>query len=171
MAARKEKKPSLENILKKFEQAMKDIYSSKFEKALKLFNEIQNSNLNRPELIEKAQSLSKLCERKLDKSDGGVTGDSPEVIYDYGIFCHNNGDFEEALAHFKKSLDAAGEKLDYVYYAMAATHAAQGQNDDALESLKIAVDLNETCRIHAANDPDFNELAEDDQFRSLLDPL
>jgi tetratricopeptide (TPR) repeat protein len=169
MAASKGEKTSLEDALKKFEQAIKEIHSSNYKKALKLLTEIKETEIDRPELIEKVRNLSRICQRKLDKVDGKVPAKSPEIIYDYGVFCYNNGDFEEALEHFKKSLEAAGEKLDYVYYAMAATHAAQGQNDDALSLLKVAIELNETCRIYAANDPDFSKLADDGQFRKLLD--
>ncbi len=48
MAARKEKKQSLDGILKKFEQAMKALYSSKFKQAQKLLTEIQSAEINRP---------------------------------------------------------------------------------------------------------------------------
>lgn len=169
MATRKEKKQSLDNILKKFEQVMKALYSSKFKQAQKLLTEIQSAEINRPELKEKAYCLSRLCDRKLEKSDGGVTSDSAEIIYNHGVFCHNNGNFDEALGLFKRSLDTAGEKLDYVLYAMAATQAAQNQNDDAMSSLKEAINLNKTFRIHASNDPDFTNLAEDDNFRILVE--
>jgi len=148
---------------------LKDLYGSNFKRALKHLTEIEHSKINRPELIEKAQSLRRLCERKLDKSGGKLDSNSPEVIYDHGIFCHNNGDFDEALDHFKKSLAAADNKLDYVYYAMAATQTLQGQNDQALTSLKEAIKLNENCRIHASNDPDFVNLGEDEEFRALIE--
>lgn len=168
MAVRKVNKQTHNVILKKFDMVMKALYSSDFKRALKLLTEIKSSDVNRPELIEKAHRLQILCERKLDKSDGKISSDSPEVIYNHGVFCHNNGDFEDALDHFKNSLKLAGEKLDYIYYAMAATQAAQGQNDEALGSLKEAIDLNETYRIHAVNDPDFSNLAEDENFRILV---
>lgn len=171
MVARKEKSQTLEEILKNFEQAMKDLYNSNFKKAHKILTDIESSDIDRPELIEKAQSLLKLCEKKLEKGDGVKGDESAEVIYDHGVFCHNNGDFEEALELFKKSLKTAGEKLDYVYYAMAASHAAQGQNNEALKSLKEAVSLNGIYRIHAANDPDFNSLSEDENFKRLVESI
>jgi len=168
MAARQKKKESLDEVLKRLEKAMESLHNSDFKGALKLLTAIASSEIDRPEIIEKARQLQLFCERKLDPGDGKPSFTSPEVIYNYGVFCHNRGDFEEAAKHFKNSLKAAGKKLDYVYYAMAASLAAQGQKNEALSSLRQAITLNETLRVQAANDPDFSHLSEDEDFRGLL---
>jgi tetratricopeptide (TPR) repeat protein len=169
MTAKKEKKNnSKDDLFGKFDSAMKALYSSDYERAEKHFKEIAEADTDRPEIIEKAQSMLKVCSRELSGDKDGNPGDTVEAAYDKGVYYHNNKELDKALDQFKQSQKMAGEKQDFIYYAMAATQALLGKKGQAVESLKEAIKLNETCRIYATNDPDFEKLSEEKDFKALV---
>jgi hypothetical protein len=65
-------------------------------------------------------------------------------------------------------LKLAGEDSDYIYYAMAAGKAQQGDLEEALQDLEKAIKMNKENSFFARNDPDFEAFAGHDGFCQLL---
>ncbi|MDQ7088212.1 MAG: hypothetical protein Q9Q13_10305 [Acidobacteriota bacterium] len=65
---------------------------------------------------------------------------------------------------------ASGAEEAKVYYARAATLAAAERNDEAMESLRLALAADPENRNFALGDPDFERLRELAGFVELVEP-
>lgn len=119
------------------------------------------------ELIDRARTHLAVCRRKIDppavEPEGGAAWLTEAVVLS------NEGRTEEALQAFEKAL-AGGAESAKVYYARAAALAAADRSDEAIESLRLAIETDPENRAFALGDPDFERLRELAGFVELVEP-
>ena len=151
-----------------YAQALNLLHQKKHKQAKKQFIRLIEAFPSDIEVIARARSFLRICDRYLQeqKKDSAST---PEEIFNQGVFYHNAGQYDKALGDYSRALKLSKDK-DHVYYAIAATELSMGNADDALKHLEKAIQLNEENRFFAHNDPDFKLLNTNKQFRKLIYP-
>ena len=81
----------------------------------------------------------------------------------------NGGRTEEARTGLERAL-AGGADRAQVYYARAAALAAAERSDEAIKSLRLAIEADPETRVFALGDPDFARLRELAGFVELVEP-
>ena len=138
---------------------------NKFDKARALFEKILRDAP--PELVERVHMYQSVCERR--RAEPSLSFATPEEQYDYAISLLNTGSFEDARDQFDAIL-AAHPNADFAHYGTALLHSMTGQNEEALEHLGRAIELNPALRLQARTDPDFIDMVDDPRFTELLYP-
>ena len=151
-----------------FGEAFRTLGERKYEKAATMFDKLINSFPEEEEVLARAKTFQRACQRALEEKSPKKPKRSAEQHFDMGVFHHNNQDFAAATDHFQKAMNDAGAQVDYIHYAWAATKAQQGNFDEALAELKKAAKIDSVNLHFARNDPDFEPLREHDGFRELL---
>jgi tetratricopeptide (TPR) repeat protein len=100
----------------------------------------------------------------------GANGLVPKTAGDYhvlGVAELNVRELDRAVEHLSKAqkLDPQREEIRY---ALAAAHALKGNREEALEHLEVAITLRPQNRFQARHDADFQPLAGDPRFLSLI---
>lgn len=168
-AAKKKTKAETSDVYQAYGEGLEALFAGKFKEAHRIFEELEQKFPAEVELLARSRSFMKVCSRRLSESSSdGPKLQKPEEYYDLGVWHHNRGQYKEAIKHFEKALEVAGEDLDYVHYGLAASKARLGDGSEAIESLKKATSLRSESRFLAAQDPDFEQLTHDGDFRSLL---
>jgi len=168
-----EKQPPRKNfsgdVYALFAQALGLLHQKKHKQASKQFTRLIEAFPGEIEVIARARSFLRICDGYLQhpKKDSART---PEEIFNQGVFHHNAAQYDKALGDYSRALKLSKKDNDHVYYAMAATEFSMGNADDALKHLEKAIQLNEENRFFAHNDPDFELLATNKQFRKLVYP-
>ena len=149
-------------------EAFKALGEQKYEKAATGFQKIIASFPDEQEVLAKARTYQRTCQRALAMKKRKKPLKSAEEHFDAGVFHHNNRNFDDAVAHFEKALKISKDSA-HVYYAWAATQVQQGDLEEGLETLKKAAKIDETSLCYAINDPDFEPLAGHEGFRELTE--
>jgi len=147
------------------EKAIKLIFFRDLRRARAEIKALFETHPGEKEILARARSYLQICEREeaaLHKPT--VTGDQ---LYTFGIVEHNRGNYDSAISVFNQLL-AKQPDTDYLYYAVAASFALKGDVGQALANLRRAIGLNESNRVYAKNDPDFNSLHEQGEFVDLV---
>ncbi len=147
------------------ERAIKLIFHRDFRRARAEINALLETYPGEKEILARARSYLQICDREeaaLHKPT--VTGDQ---LYTVGIVEHNRGNYDSAISVFNQLL-ARQPDADYLYYALSASFALKGDVEQALVNLRRAIGLNESNRVYAKNDPDFNSLHELGEFADLV---
>ena len=161
------KKSAPKDPVKAYEKALSLIDKKDYSKAKKALSGVAEK-ADSPELSARAKMLIRLCERQLDDITKPGTKADAEELFDYGVFEHNRGNYKAAQKHFQGALKK-DKKADYVYYALAASAALQKEEKEAISNLEKAIKMKPENRYHAANDPDFKPLAENEKFQDLIE--
>jgi len=163
------KKEFTSGVYTLYTQALSLLNQNKHKTARKQFTRLIETFPGEIQVIAKAQSFLRICDRHLadPKKESAPT---PEEIFNQGVFYHNDGQYDEALGDYSRALKLSKKNNDHIYYAMAATELSMGNADDALNHLEKAIQLNEENRFFANNDPDFEPLATNNRFRNLVHP-
>jgi tetratricopeptide (TPR) repeat protein len=157
--------PQFKAALKFFSAAARYFQKQDYEKAQELFEKVAASAAR--ELAERARVHLVLCGQKL-----GRPAPAPKTAseyYDLGVAKLNARDLGQAIDFLNKA-DKADPDREHIQYALAATHAIQGNIDAALEHLKGAIALRSGNRYQARYDDDFQSLASDPRFQRLVSP-
>ena len=151
--------------LAQLEKAIKLIFWKDFRRARVEINALVETHPAEKEILARARSYLRICNREeASQHKPAATGDQ---LYTFGVVEHNRGNCDSAIAIFSQLL-AKQPDADYLYYAIAASFALKGDAARALEHLRKAVSLNESNRVYAKNDPDFNSLHELGEFADLV---
>ena len=151
-----------------YAQALNLLRQKKHKQARKKFVRLTKAFSSEIEVIARAKSFLRICDRYLqDQEKDSAT--TPEEIFNQGVFYHNAGQYDKALEDYSRALKLSKDK-DHVYYAIAATEFSMGNTDDALTNLEKAIQLNEENRFLAHNDSDFELLSTNKKFRKLIYP-
>ena len=93
----------------------------------------------------------------------------PEDYLYQGDIESNRQHYDEALKHLDRARKMSPQD-DRVVYTVATTLALKGEKEQALSSLKEAIELNSRNRIYAQQDPDFDLLRDEGDFIDLVFP-
>ncbi len=120
-----------------------------------------------PEVKRKATGTPETIVLAVGAKPGEAFKPSPWEGNAEGYQAYQEGDYERALALFRAAEaefpDSAGR-----HYNIACMCALLGRRDEAIESLRRAVELDgETFRPAAARDPDFASLEDDPEFLAI----
>ena len=137
----------------------------KFERAKALLQKVVEGPSR--ELADRAAVHLNTCTQQMARSSTSFK--SSEEHYDYAVALMNQGNYDEARSHLEKILKQ-NSKADYAVYGLAVLDCLQSRVEDALRHLDEAIRLNPAHRIHARNDTDFQNLADDPRFTELLYP-
>lgn len=147
------------------ETGIEKFHDGSYGKAIEAFQKIVEESPPDPILVARARQYKRACERHARTETF-----SPQDADDYyllGVVRLNDGDAAGALEAFAEAIDQAPGD-DRILYCQAAAHAQRGEYDEAIEALREAVDVNDSNRIYAVNDPDFVPLRVHEDFRELV---
>ena len=156
-----------EKGLKEFERGISLLQKQSYADALGHFQAVISGFPQEKELTDRAQVYVRICNSMADKREPQPR--KPEDFFYYGVMKANEANYEEAVKLLERALQTS-PKDEKVHYVLASTLAQKGERRQALEHLKEAIELNTTNRIHARNDPDFEQLRDDENFQNLIHP-
>jgi tetratricopeptide (TPR) repeat protein len=148
-----------------FERAVKTFHKGDKDKARTQFDTVISSFAEERELVDRARTFITVCDR-----GGGERRNSPkdyEGIVTYGIFLHNNGDYQGAVSSLEKAVEM-DPKNDHAHYCLAASYARMGDSRGATRHLKRAISTDPYNRILAISDSDFDALRNDPTLVQML---
>jgi tetratricopeptide (TPR) repeat protein len=134
-----------------------------FRKAGEIFKKLVSTAP--ADIADRARVHAKACAER-----AGESVKPPKTAGDYhvlGVAELNLGELDRAVEHLSraKKLEPRREEI---HYALAAAYSLQGNSDAALEQLKTAIALRPQNRFQARRDGDFQPLAGDPRFVSLV---
>lgn len=131
----------------------------KWKKAAEKFEKVLAGTDSR-RLRDRARQSLEICHRRLEADADG------EDPYLRAVVAKNRGDLDAALEH---AGELGGPKKDErSAYLLASLHALRGDEDEAVELLGQAIELEPKNRVHAFHDPDFEPIRSRDEFRRLV---
>ena len=157
--------PRYSQAVQNYQVGLKAMQERKFERAKGLLQKVVEG-LSR-ELADRAAVHLNTCNQQLASSSTSFK--TAEEHYDYAVALMNQGDYDDARTHLEKILKQ-NSKADFAIYGLAVLDCLQGRVEDALRHLDQAIRFNPAHRIHARNDTDFQNLADDPRFTELLYP-
>ncbi len=149
-----------EEVKALYEKGIKLFYEKKYDEAKKVLSSLIESYPRHSEFRERAQVFLRIIEKlqQQEPSGGGFQDMLNEIIS-----ALNEKDPEFALEKLKE----LEEKDARVYYLQALAYAMMEREQEALENLKKAVELEPRFRVLAKKEPDFMQMRE----KGLLDNL
>jgi tetratricopeptide (TPR) repeat protein len=156
-----------DKAIKEMERGVGHLYRQNYAEALERFQSILDAYPSEMELTDRARVYVRICQAMVDRKSPALK--KPEDYFYAGVLKANEADYDEAVEHLRKALEAS-PRDEKVHYVLASTLALKGDRQEALKHLQEAIGLNASNRIHALNDPDFEPLHEDDGFQNLIHP-
>jgi len=151
--------------LQSYEQALQKLRGKHYAEAVEGFKAILKGHPEEKEIGDRCRVYLRVCER--DMAEKVLPLKRVDDYYYQGILEGNRQQYDEALKHLDRALKMdPGD--DRVLYALASARALKGDREQALSTLKEAIDKNPLNRIQAQNDPDFDPLRDDDAFIDMV---
>jgi tetratricopeptide (TPR) repeat protein len=151
--------------VRSFEVGLRAFHRQNYDKAAVIFAKLVGSEAR--DVAERAHVHLRLCRQKTAKP--GAAPRSAEDYYALGVACLNSRQYRLAIEHLSKA-NRLKSRQDHVHYALAVSHALEGNPDAAFAHLEEAFTLHPENRIHARRDEDLQGLAGDPRFRRLMHP-
>ncbi len=149
-----------------FERAVKTLHKGDADKARGQFEAILSDVPDDREITDRVQSYISICDRQR-KSRSSFSPRTFEELVTYGVFWHNQGDFDRAIKYLSKAVDTE-PRSDHAHYCLAAAYSRHGDSRDATRHLKQALAGNPYNRVLAKWDEDFASLREEGEVAQLL---
>lgn len=167
-----DKKAELEKQLEeKYQTAFTDFHSKKYSTAIKLADEIINTDNN----FYKAYSIKGIALCYSNKYIEGMKNidKALEIKSDYGYGLFNKALALELYAHYDDALiwyDKALLEENYIwsYYGKASIYGRKGDVPNTIKNLKTAIDMDSSVKELAKGEPDFNNVRNSKEFQQLL---
>jgi tetratricopeptide (TPR) repeat protein len=150
-----------------YESALGFLHKRQYSDAAKHFEAILAAYPQEREIADRCRIYIDVCRRNETEKVHPLK--HQDDYFYQGILESNRQHYDEALKHLDRALKM-GPKDDRVVYLVASTLALKGEKDQALTSLREAIELNSVNRIHAQQDPDFDLLREEGDFLDLVSP-
>ncbi|MDD5541719.1 MAG: tetratricopeptide repeat protein [Acidobacteriia bacterium] len=151
--------------VKSYEAALKSFNQQEFSKARETFQKIIENFPTEKDIVARARAHISMCVQRMARSTPGPK--TAEDYYNLAIAHLNRREFDSARTAFEKALSME-PRGDHIFYGLAALESMQGQTSEALKHLQKAIQLNALNRVSAGRDPDFESLAKNPEFESLL---
>ncbi|HXJ95864.1 MAG TPA: tetratricopeptide repeat protein [Terriglobia bacterium] len=149
--------------VRNFEAALHLEQRQNFKKAREIFEKLVATAP--ADIADRARVHVKACVER-----AGQVAKPPKTAGEYhvlGVAELNLRELDSAVEHLGKA-QKLEPKREEIRYALAAAYALQGNADAALEQLKAAIALRPQNRYQARHDADFQPLAQDPRFLSLM---
>ena len=158
---------AFEAAIAEFATAVQHIYEGKYTEARATLEKIAGSDLDEPELLERARSYLRICDgRTAPAAEEPRTADE---CYHHGVVLTNAGRYAESLALFNRTLQEQPDSARALY-ARASVWALQSKADAAVTDLRQAIAIDPQLRFQAVNDPDFELVREEPSFIDIIEP-
>ena len=160
------KRTSYVEALATYERGIEALQRRDFAGAAELLRVVLDRFPEERELHERARLYLKVCERQT-----GPAPAPPRTVSDRiyaATVALNAGNPDEAHRLLHGVLREEPDH-DHAEYMMAVTQSARGDAEDALAHLRRAIELNSENRSLAAQEPEFEQLRDHDQFRQVLE--
>jgi tetratricopeptide (TPR) repeat protein len=151
-----------------FEKALRALGKKDYDRAGGILEDLLSSYPDERDVVERARAYKAVCERAAEKKPS-FRPKSFEELLNYGVYLHNNGEFQEALKYLQQATEIH-PKNEHVLYCVAAAAARAGDTPAALKALKSAIGANAANRAQARSDSDFDPIREDEEFVALVYP-
>lgn len=160
----KAKKDAYEKALTAYGQVMKTFHKGDFAKAAVSLTAFMKKFPDERELMDRARIYHSICNNHLNPVK--IEHKSFKEHYLWGLVYLNRKDFEQADKLLKIAL-GQDSKSGKVLYTLAIVSHLMGKDDDGLDYLERAVDLNAEFAVLARNEVDFEELQKDQRFDQI----
>jgi tetratricopeptide (TPR) repeat protein len=147
------------------EKGIKLIHQRDFKKARHELNALLETYPKETEIVARTRTYIQICDR--EESSQKKPAISNDQLYGMGVLHHNRGNYDQAVAYFRQSLEKH-QNADYIYYSLAASLALRGDRSGSIQNLKKAIELNEDNRVYVKNDSDFLSLHTNKEFAELV---
>jgi tetratricopeptide (TPR) repeat protein len=153
-----------ENARKEFDRGFSALQKKKIDEAERHFSELTQKYPDEKELVDRARVYLAVCERQKKAAAPALT--EPEDFYYAAVIAKNRGQVGEAIEHLKHAARKnGGGKVDFL---LACCYAQNGERETALEHLKRAIGEDQSNRILARHDSDFDPVRDTPEFQELL---
>ena len=153
-----------ENARKDFDRGVAALQKKKVEEAERHFLDLIQKYPDEKELVDRARVYLAVCERRKQGPHPVLT--EPEDFYYAALLEKNRGNVSEAIEHLKHAARKnGGGRVDFL---LACCYAQNGERETALEHLKRAIGEDQSNRILARHDSDFDPVRDTPEFQELL---
>ena len=152
-----------QTAVRSFELGVRAFQKQDYHKAAEVFEKLVD--IDARDVAERAQVHLRLCRQRTGRP--AAAPKSADEYYALGVACLNARDLGRAVEYLGKA-DKLKPNQDHVQYALAVSHALEGNTDMAIAHLDAAFALRPENRYHARRDEDFQGLTSDPRFRRLL---
>jgi tetratricopeptide (TPR) repeat protein len=153
-----------ENARKDYDRGVVALQKKKLEEAERNFLDLIQKYPGERELVDRARVYLSVIDRQKREARAALT--EPEDFYYAAVLEKNRGNVAEALEHLKRAAKKNGHgRVDFL---MACCYAQSGETDTALAHLKKAIEEDQSNRILARHDRDFDPVREMPGFQELL---
>ena len=152
-----------ENARKEFDRGVSALQKKKIDEAERHFTELIQKYPDEKELVDRSRVYLAVCERP--KTAGIVALTEPEDFYYAAVLAKNRGQVGEAIEHLKRAIRKnGGGKVDFL---LACCYAQSGESQTAIEHLKRAIEEDQSNRILARHDRDFDPVRDTPECQEL----
>jgi tetratricopeptide (TPR) repeat protein len=151
-----------------FEKALRALAKKDYDRAGEILETLLSSYPDERDVAERARAYRAVCARASGKKPS-FRPKSFEELLNYGVYLHNNGEFQEALKYLQQAVEIH-PKNEHVLYCVAVAAARAGDTNAALKALRSAIGANAANRAQARSDSDFDPIREDEEFVALVYP-
>ena len=160
----KELSKHTENARKDYDRGVAALQKKKLEEAEKNFLDLIQKYSEERELVDRARVYLAVIERQKREARPALT--EPEDFYYAAVLEKNRGNVAAAIEHLKRAARKNGHgRVDFL---LACCYAQNGEADTALVHLKKAIEEDQSNRILARHDRDFDLVRETPGFQELL---
>ncbi len=153
-----------ENARKDYDRGVAALQKKKLEEAERNFIDLIQKYPQERELVDRARVYLSVIERQKREARPATT--EPEDSYYVAVLEKNRGNVAEAIQHLKRATPKNGHgRVDFL---LACCYAQNGESDTALEHLRKAIEEDQSNRILARHDRDFDPVRETPGFLELL---
>lgn len=153
-----------ENARKDYDRGVAALQKKKLDEAERNFLNLIQKYPEERELVDRSRVYLSVIERQKRQARPVLT--EPEDFYYAAVLEKNRGHVAEAIEHLKRAVRKNGRgRVDFL---LACCYAQNGQMDTALVHLKKAIEEDQSNRILARNDRDFDPVRETPGFLELL---
>ncbi len=147
-----------EAALEEFEAGLEKIQAKQWDEAKSLFESVA-ATADHSQLADRARQYIEICLRQEEEL-------STEDPYLLAVFEKNRGNLDAALAICKEQGSNSSPQFAYL---TASVEALAENEDQAIEQLRAAIELEPKNRVYAYHDPDFRNLHGVDEFTELME--
>ncbi|MGE5340805.1 MAG: TPR end-of-group domain-containing protein [Candidatus Omnitrophota bacterium] len=161
----------LKRIIEEFGKGIELFRQHRYGDALPMFEAISNefkdsSSYRVAEVEARSKVYKKICETQLNPTT--VSLETDEDFLFNGIFHLNAGKIDMAFERFKY-LEKKSYNDPFLSYLLALVYFKKHEKENCLNYLGMAISQDESYKIIAHNEPDFDPMFEDANFSQLIE--
>lgn len=161
----------LKHITGEFTKGVELFKAREYQQALEVFGRIAEEYKDSQyysvlEIQGRSELYRKLCEARLNPVEIQLQDDK-DYLFD-GIFHLNAGNLDKALERFNY-LEEKKYSDPYLEYLLSLVYMGKEDYNTCLKYLKKAIDADESYKVIAYNEPDFEPLFENDRFTAVVE--